>query len=183
MDFYVLFQSKFPSGTKRSFNSMFGVTPALMSDIFTVSQKYGVTSVAVHIMWTFCFLKCYLPIDCLHAIWNVSYDTFNKHIWDILSGFDSVWNTIRFRNRFNYDSIRLMDFDITCIVDTTECYITRPSYDIQEEYYSGYKKRHTYKYTVICSATGMLIVFVDVCIHICIITRALMADQWTIEQC
>lgn len=156
---------------------MFGITPGLMNQIFVKAKDFELTNTAVHVFWLFAFLKCYLPIDCLHTIFNVSYTTFNETIWHFLDGFGEYWSTIDFQNRKNWPGRMFRDHYVTCIVDTTECYIQRPGdQDVQQDYYSGYKKSHTLKYSVIISLTNRCIVNIDV---INLIVHQLGTVCWT----
>ena len=105
------------------------------------------------------FLKLYLPIDVLHALWNVAYDTYNKKIWEVIDFLFKHFDEIQFEER-KINKIKIGNKYVVGVVDATECYIERPM-ENQREVYSGYKKRHTYKYTIVCIRSKKVIIFVD----------------------
>lgn len=165
MDFFSLFKQKFSYGTDRSFNSMFGVNPYTMKRVYEIAIDLNISHDPFHIFWVFSFLKCYSTIDVLHTTWGVSYNTFNTHVWDVLNGFDLKWNNVDFEERRHHKSIILDGYWIRSIIDATECFICRPIAN-QHLLYSGYKKRHTLKYTVIITLFDKIIINVDVMIFL-----------------
>ncbi len=90
------------------------------------------------------FLKCYLTIDTLHTIFNSSYQTYISKIFLILEFYFNNIIKFDFNKRYNEEWISVKDFEISSIIDATECPIRRPK-DFQKMFYSGYKKMHTLK--------------------------------------
>ena len=162
VQFFQIYKEIFSSGTERAFQSMFGITPILMNEIYEVSKELDFNLDPLHILWLFSFLKMNLPIDALAAIWKVSYNTFYNHIWIILEQFHEKWNTLHFSlPKYHYKKYFISEYWVTGVIDCTECYINRPS-ENNQSYYSGYKKRHTLKYTMIISLHTKQIIFLDV---------------------
>jgi hypothetical protein len=161
---FQLFHTIFPSGTWRSFNSMFGVNHYQMDVIF---QEYFEDSIfsRIHVFWIFSFLKLYDTYDVLHTLWKVSYNTYYYKIKEMIDFMDQSFNTISADDRTRtviqwiHDGVQ---YYICGIIDATECEILKPQNN-QERYYlfSGYWGTTSLKYNVICDISGIKIIHVD----------------------
>lgn len=141
---------------------MFGVAPKIADMLFKICKQFKIVNNPIHLLWMLSFLKMYLPIDVLHALWNTSYTTFNSTVWNILENLVQSWDTISLNYVHNFFPVRFADCLIVAIIDTTECFVLRPSnQEEQEEIYSGYKKAHTLKYLTVISVKGKIL-FIDV---------------------
>lgn len=100
-------------------------------------------------------------MDVLHTVWGVSYNTMVDRVWQIIQYLTEHLPDFPFESRY-HTCLRFTDEQyISMIVDATETFIQRPDPQKQREFYSGYKKRHTLKYTIGIDVKGQQIVFLD----------------------
>jgi hypothetical protein len=148
MSFYA-FQNRFPKGTKRSFNSMFEISCEVMNELYTTYLEEKVEY--YKLFYVYSFLKMYIPIDSLHPLFNISYNTFNSSLWDTLNKIHEAIDFLVYSDYcHNFQNFSYNEKKVFGIIDTTECDVGKlVDNNAQNLLYSGYKKSHTYKYSVV----------------------------------
>ena len=148
------FKQNSPNGTMKSFVSKYGMMPEEMDRI---SAMVGHNLPRNSLFGLFDFMKSNSTLDSIHSQYNMAYGTFTSRLWrtvDLLNLTLGSWTL--FSGRLNYDPLVIHFEDgshkkIWSIIDATECYISRPTdQEKQRFFYSGYKKRTTLKYNVLC---------------------------------
>ena len=138
---------------------MFGMSSENVDYLYIKYLKSNILFKSIHLLWLLSFLKLYLPIDVLHVMWDVSYNSFNNSIWELIDYLYDNLQEIDEKYRNNH-SFFISNFEAIGIIDASEFFIERPIIN-QSKYYSGYKKRHTYKYNFICPIDEKILIYVD----------------------
>lgn len=79
---FLLFHSYFPYGSKRSYISLFGISPKVTYLLWTLLQNPPFEP--QHLFWALSFLSRYESEDVLYLSWNVSKTTYVNYIWKVL---------------------------------------------------------------------------------------------------
>jgi hypothetical protein len=125
--------------------------------MYDLLVEFQITKKHIHLLWMLNFLSVYLPMDCHHCLWGVCKNTYNEWTWKLINFYNNYFN---FRN--NFKEIYWWGYKLVGIIDATELYVRRPmGYFSQNEIYSGYKKRHTWKYNMVIFIITNEIIFVD----------------------
>jgi hypothetical protein len=170
IDFFELFKEQFPNGTLRSFVSKFGMQPKTLNMLWIAYGQF--LSDPKCLLWSLNFMMSNVTFDALHSDWGCAYDTFYNTIWTAIDTLFARMKLIDFVKRLEFEPIKVVirespqsdyeAFRIFSIIDATECPVSRPKDDVYQRFlYSGYKKKHTLKYNVICCVMNDYILHVS----------------------
>jgi len=132
--------------SQRKFTSLFGVSRETYQILWRVlhdcNGQWPNSFQPKNLEWCLYFLKNYPTIHSMSVLWKADTKTLQKWIWKMIFCLIAKLNTISLENR------PYVDWDISIIVDGTECPIQRPHQHDYVYFYSGKNKQYSIKYEV-----------------------------------